>query len=325
MRVLVTGANGFIGKALIKALYKQGHHIMCTFREGRITDPNLLFPVSSPECQTAWIPIGNIDHRTDWHEALEDTESVIHLAARSHLRPGSIGSSLSELREVNTHGTLNLARQAAHHGARRFIFISSIGVNGNQTISKPFSEQDIPNPSENYTLSKYEAEVGLERIAQETGMEVVIIRPPLVYGPNPPGNIARLVRLVQTGLPLPFGAIENRRSLVALDNLTDFISTCMTAPKAANELFLISDGEDITTPQLLRKLAHAYQREARLILVPVNWMELGAKLLGKEAIAIRLLRSLVIDSSKARNLLGWQPVITMDEQLRRMASSVARL
>lgn len=325
MRALITGANGFIGKALINTLCKQGHHITCTSRVGRKTEGDPHLSLSPPECHPTWIPIGDIDHRTDWHRALQNVESVIHLAARSHLRPGSIGSSLPEFRAVNTHGTLNLARQAAQHGIRRFIFISSIGVNGNQTISKPFSETDTPSPSEGYAISKYEAEVGLLRIAQETGMEVVIIRPPLVYGPGAPGNFARLVRLVKTGLPLPFGAIENQRSLIALDNLTDFISTCITAPKAANELFLISDGEDITTPQLLRKLAHAHRCDARLILVPVNWMELSAKLLRKEALAIRLLRSLAIDSSKARNLLGWQPVITMDEQLRRIANNAARV
>jgi len=225
---------------------------------------------------------------------------------------------LTEFRKVNTAGTLTLARQAAEAGVRRFVFISSIGVNGNQSI-KPFNEQDTPAPHDLYAISKFEAEQGLWGIQQDTGMEVVVIRPPLVYGPNAPGNFGALMRVVQRGWPLPLGAVHNQRSLVALDNLVDFVITCLDHPAAANQIFLVSDGEDLSTTELLRRVAHALGRPARLIPVPVSLLAAGAALLGRRDMAQRLCGSLQVDISKTQTLLGWNPPISVDEGLRRTA------
>jgi nucleoside-diphosphate-sugar epimerase len=224
---------------------------------------------------------------------------------------------LAVYRESNTHATLNLAKQAVQAGVNRFVFISSIGVNGNNT-QKPFSEDDEPHPHDPYSVSKYEAEQGLKQIAQETGLEVVIIRPPLVYGANAPGNFASMLRWIQKGVPLPLGAVHNQRSLVALDNLVNFMQLCCVHPKAANETFLIADGEAVSTTELLRRVARAYQVPARLIPIPVSVMTFAANLLGKGAVANRLFGNLQVDSRKARELLGWKPVVTMEAQLAKM-------
>jgi len=231
----------------------------------------------------------------------------------------SVADPLAEFRRANVEGTLNLARQAVAAGVSRFIFISSIGVNGSETVSSPFSESDQPNPREPYAISKWEAEEGLMNLAAETGMEVVIIRPPLVYGPNAPGNFGRLYRLIQRGFPLPLGAIHNRRSLVALSNLVDFICVCLNHPAAANQTFLVSDGEDISTTDLLRRMAHALHVPARLVPVPQGLLEWGAKMLGREDLSQRLCASLQVDISKARTLLGWQPPVTVEAALRSTA------
>ncbi|MDO7597788.1 MAG: NAD-dependent epimerase/dehydratase family protein, partial [Pseudomonadota bacterium] len=225
-------------------------------------------------------------------------------------------------RRLNVDGTLNLARQAADAGVKRFVFISSIKVNGEMTlVAQPFKADDNFLPTDPYGLSKYEAEQGLLAIAKETGMEVVIIRPPLVYGPGVKANFSAMMKWIDKGLPLPFGTIHNQRSLVALDNLVDFIALCADRKKsykAANEVFLISDGEDVSTTTLLQKVARAFGKKPRLIPVPVGLMIFAAKLIGKGDIANRLFGSLQVDSSKARDLLGWQPVVTMDEQLAKM-------
>jgi nucleoside-diphosphate-sugar epimerase len=220
---------------------------------------------------------------------------------------------------MNRDAKLNLARQAADAGVERFIFISSIKVNGEDTSAGlPFKPDDKNIPADPYGLSKYEAEQGLLALGEETDMEVVIIRPPLIYGPNVKANFASMMAWVNKGVPLPFGAIHNQRSLVALDNLVSFIMLCMSHPKAANEVFLIADGEDVSTSDLLRKVAKAFGKQSRLIPVPVELMTFFATLIGKGAMANRLFGSLQVDSSKARELLGWKPVITMDEQLAKM-------
>jgi nucleoside-diphosphate-sugar epimerase len=220
-------------------------------------------------------------------------------------------------------GTLNLARQAAAYGVKRFVFLSSVKVNGECTLNGcAFRAADIPAPEDAYGISKLEAEQGLMDLARETGMEVVIIRPPLVYGPGVKGNFASLVRWVRKGIPLPLGVVHNKRSLVALENLVDFIALCADPERsklAANEVFLISDGEDVSTNGLLRKVANAYSVAPRLMPIPVLWIRTVARLLGKRAVADRLLGSLVVDSSKAWDLLGWKPVVSMDEQLKNMA------
>ena len=225
---------------------------------------------------------------------------------------------LAEFRKSNVEGTLNLARQAASAGLRRFIFISSIKVNGESTSAgRYFCPFDAPAPEDPYGISKMEAERGLMQLASETGMEVVIIRPPLVYGPGVKGNFASLIKLMGKGLPLPLGAINNKRSLVGIDNLVDLIIRCIDHPAAANQVFLAGDGEDLSTTELLRGLAEAMGRAARLIPVPAALLSLGATLLGKRAVAQRLLGSLQVDISKTRQLLGWEPPVSVKEGLRR--------
>tara|TARA_Y100000758_G_scaffold276990_1_gene222126 strand:- start:2396 stop:3109 length:714 start_codon:yes stop_codon:yes gene_type:complete len=223
---------------------------------------------------------------------------------------------LAEYRRVNVDGTLNLARQAAAAGVKRFVFISSIGVNGNVN-THPFTADDLPNPAEHYALSKWEAEQGLWQMQQETGMEVVIIRPPLVYGPGAPGNFGSLVRWVERGVPLPLGAVHNSRALVGIDNLVDLIVRCIDHPSAANQVFLAGDGEDLSTTGLLRGVAKAMGKRGILLPVPAGLLLFGATLLGRKAMAQRLLGSLQVDISKTCELLDWQPPYTVEEGLRR--------
>lgn len=314
MRVLITGANGFIGRAVYTQLGQRGHAVVAAVRR--------------PAGLQGEFVIGEIDAGTDWTASLADCGSVIHLAARVHVMRDTATDPLAAFRAVNTEGTLNLARQAAQAGVRRFVFMSSIKVNGEATPKdRAFSEADVPAPQDAYAQSKWEAEQGLLALARQTGMEVVIIRAPLVYGPGVKGNFASLVRWVQKGVPLPLAAVNNRRSLLALDNLTDFIALCADpalSPQAANEVFLLSDGEDVSTPELLRRVAQAYAVPLRLFAMPTTMIRAAAVLLGKGAAAERLLGSLVVDSSKARQLLGWKPVTSMHAQLQKMASHDTR-
>jgi nucleoside-diphosphate-sugar epimerase len=234
-----------------------------------------------------------------------------------------LANPLAEYRRVNVQGTENLARQAVQAGVRRFVFISSVKVNGEATSpGQPFTPADAPAPQDAYGQSKHEAERALWQVALDTGMEVVVIRPPLVYGPGVKGNFAQMVQWVRRGVPLPLGALDNRRSLVALDNLVGFIALCADparSPQAANQTFLVADGDDVSTPEMLRRVAHAYGVRARLLPVPVGLMRGAARLLGQAAVADRLFGSLQVDASKARTLLGWTPEVTMQAQLRKMA------
>lgn len=317
MRVLVTGGTGFIGKPSCIALKQQGMQVRATFREGK--------PL--PDDMEA-VCINEIGPNNDWRAALAGVDVIVHLAGRAHAADAPGADDISFFRHVNTFGTLNLAQQAASMKVQRFVFVSSIGVNGANTIQKPYTPDDLPAPHTPYAQSKYEAELGLQRIASESGMEVVIVRPPLVYGPNAPGNFSLLLRWLHRGLPLPFGSVRNLRSLVALENLVDFIALCADrkkSPKAANEVFLISDGEDVSTPELLFKVANAYGISARLISIPPSWLRIMARWIKKSAAADSLLNSLVIDNSKTRDLLSWRPIISMDEQLRKMAQADAVL
>ena len=295
---------------------------------------------------------GEIDDHTDWSEALDGIDVVIHTAARVHIMNDSAADPLAEFRKVNTAGTLNLARQVVAEGVKLFVYISSIKVNGERTgkrderptsnIEHPtsnekdkekriekkrravFSEEDVPAPRDAYAVSKWEAEQGLMAISEETGLEVVIIRPPLVYGPGVKANFRLLMKWVQRGVPLPLGAVHNKRSFVALDNLVSFIIHCMDHPKAANEVFLISDGEDVSTSELLQKIARAFGKRSFLLPVPVSFMTFVAGLLGKRDVADRLFGSLQVDSSRARDLLGWEPVVSMDEALMSRAETQSR-
>jgi nucleoside-diphosphate-sugar epimerase len=312
MNILLTGATGFLGGRLATALHSK-------------TDTNLTAVarrrVELPVART--VEVRSLDAHTDWSAALAGQQVVIHAAARAHIMKDEVSDPLAEYRRVNVDGTLNLARQAAAMGVKRFIFISSIGVNGNIN-TRPFTEDDEPHPAEPYALSKWEAEQGLGAIQRETGMEVVIIRPPLVYGPKAPGNFGSLMRWVEKGVPLPLGAIDNQRSLVALDNLVDLIITCIDHPAAANQVFLAGDGEDLSTTELLRGVARAMGKPTRLIPAPASLLMLGATVLGKKAVAQRLLGSLQVDISKARNLLGWEPPVSVEEGLKRCFSADAR-
>lgn len=306
-RILVTGASGFVGGQLIRRLAAQPTvEVQGAVRAKPEGDHSVL------------IPVGDINGDTDWSKALQNQRVIVHTAARAHIMEDSAVDPLTEFRRVNVAGTLNLARQGAAAGIRRFVFISSIKVNGEQTMSGVcFRADDAPAPEDPYGISKSEAEQGLQQIARETGMEVVVVRPPLVYGPGVKGNFASMIRLVAKGFPLPLGAIHNKRSLVALDNLVDLIITCIDHPRAANEVFLAGDGEDLSTSELLRRVGAALGRPARLLPVPAALLQFGASVLSKKAMAQRLLGSLQVDISKNRHLLGWEPPVSVDEGLRR--------
>ena len=309
MKVLVTGATGFVGRALVAQLVALGRlEVLALTRQ----------VPANPVAGAKYLPGGDLTSQTQWQPALAGVHVLVHTAARAHVLNDRAVDPLAEFRRVNVAGTLRLAEQAAAMGVRRFVFVSSIGVNGVQSApGKVFSEADQPNPHNAYALSKWEAEQGLLRVAHETGMEVVIIRPPLVYGWGAPGNFAALMRAVQRGWPLPLGAVYNQRSLVALDNLVDFIVTCLSHPQAANQTFLVSDGQDLSTAELVRGLARAAGVPARLLPVPVWALQAGAALLGKADAMQRLCGSLQVDISKARGLLGWLPPVSVDEGLRR--------
>ncbi len=267
--------------------------------------------------------MGSVDGDTDWSVALSDVDVVVHLAARVHVMEDIADDPLVEFRKVNVDGTLNLARQAAAAGVKRLVFASSVKVHGEETApGKAFVESDIPAPRDAYGQSKQEAELGLRQIASQSDMEVVIIRPPLVYGPGVKANFAALMRAVQRGWSLPLGAVRNQRSLVGLDNLVDFIMICATHPRAANQTFLVSDGNDLSTPDLVRGLAQAAGVPARLLPVPPRLLGAGAALVGKSASVQRLCGNLQIDISKARDLLDWKPPVSVAEGLRRAVAGV---
>jgi len=310
MNVLVTGANGFVGRHLCAYLAAEGISCRPAVRGG------------GGDGRT--VAVGDIDGRTDWSRALASITAVVHLAARVHVMREKAGDPLAEFRRVNVDGSLNLARQAAEKGVGRFIFLSTIKVNGEETIDRPFRADDRPAPSDPYAISKLEAEDGLRRIAGETGMEAVIIRSPLVYGPGAGGNFARLLGLACAGWYLPLGGINNQRSLVGIDNLCSLISVCLAHPAAANRILLVSDGEDVSTPELIRHLAGGCRRPARLFPLPPVLLRLSARLLGREAELRRLTSSLQVDSLPTRRLLDWQPPVSLAQGIARCAAAAVR-
>jgi nucleoside-diphosphate-sugar epimerase len=314
MTILVTGANGWVGQAISQRLVHDGVNFRAAVRS-----------VSSalPGCDTT--VVREINDKTDWRCALKGINTVVHLASRVHVMSDTSDNPLSKYRQVNVQGTLHLARRAVLAGVTRYVFVSSVKVNGELTPSgHPFIESDQPNPQDPYGISKYEAEQGLQKIAAQTGLEVVIIRPPLVYGPGVKANFAQLIHAVQKGWPLPLGSIHNLRSLIALDNLVDFIITCTTHPNAAQQTFLISDGQDISTPELIQGMAKAAGVRAHILPVPVWILMCAGKLTGKSNAVQRLCGNLQIDSAKARSLLGWRPVVSFHEGLRQTMDGVLK-
>ena len=309
MRILVTGATGFIGTAMIERLVRDGRHITraAVRRAGSTAAPNME------------VAMGDLAPGTNWTPALADVTAVVHLAARVHIMRETDANPLEAFRQTNLMGTLELARQAADAGVKRFVYLSSIKVNGESGM---YTESDPPAPEDAYGISKLEAEEGLRHLAATSGMEVVVVRPPLVYGPGVRANFRALTKAIASGIPLPLGAIHNRRSLIGLDNLVDFILLCVEHPDAANETFMVSDGEDLSTTTLVRRLAHAMGRPARLIPVPVPLLMAAATLLGRRDVAHRLVGTLCVNITKARQHLGWAPPVSMDEELRRTAASL---
>ncbi len=304
MKILITGASGFLGRRLLRTLSSQDVKLTVAHRHelNEIDVPQYI--------------VGELSGLTDWSEAVARQDVVIHAAARAHLIGADAKNCAADYQRVNVSGTLKLALQAAQAGVSRFIFISSIGVNGNVS-KRPFSADEHPHPAEPYARSKWQAEQGLWQIQKQTGMEVVIIRPPLVYGPAAPGNFGSLIRWIEQGVPLPLGAINNKRSLVGIDNLVDLIIRCIDHPAAANQVFLAGDGADLSTTELLSGVGKAMGKPARLIKVPAGVLQLGATLLGKKAMAQRLLGSLQVDISKTCEILDWTPPYTVEEGLRR--------
>ncbi|SEA73755.1 UDP-glucose 4-epimerase [Thiothrix caldifontis] len=340
--ILITGATGFVGSALIQHLHQQGHTLTAAVR--RVTDS------LPPNIQQ--IPIGDLHPDTDWTPALNNVDTIIHLAARVHVMHDTATDPLTEFRRTNTAATLNLAQQAATAGVRRLIYLSSIKVNGESTApGQPFTAEETPpnlplsgeeqetvpplnsspdkgrlggvssNDLDPYGQSKQEAEQGLREIAEQTGLEIVIIRPPLVYGAGVKANFHNMMHWLHKGIPLPLGNIHNQRSLVALPNLIDLITTCIDHPAAANQTFLVADGEDLSTTELLQRLSRALGKPARLLPIPQSWLETALTLLGKRAIAQRLCGNLQVDISKTRDLLDWTPPISVDEALRQTAQA----
>jgi nucleoside-diphosphate-sugar epimerase len=303
--ILVTGATGFVGRVLCERLLSD-FHVRVSVRIAE-TPANLPAGVQAA-------PIESIGPDTDWSTALTGIDTVIHLAARVHVMDETSGDPLTAYRQVNVAGTESLARQAVSHGVRRFIFLSSVKVHGEET-EVPYTEQLHPAPQDAYGVSKLEAENILHKISAETGLEVVIIRPPLIYGPGVKANFLNLLKAVDKGVPLPLASITNARSLIYLGNLIDAVITTINHPQAVGQVFLISDGEDVSTPKLIRLVATALNRRAWLLPFPPVLMRLAGKLAGKSMAADRLLGSLVVDSGKIRRELGWKPPFTMAEGL----------
>ncbi|THB64599.1 MAG: SDR family oxidoreductase, partial [Desulfovibrio sp.] len=309
LKVLVTGANGFVGRAVLDALAQAGHDPVAAVRG----------PEAAASLAHANLPVhevGSVDGNTEWVPVLQDVDAVIHLAARVHVMQDTAASPLDAFRLVNREGTLNLARQAFASGVTRLVYASTIKVHGEATPDAPFSESSPLAGKDPYAVSKIEAEQGLFTLAQDAGREAVVLRPPLVYGPGVSANFLRMLKLVDKGLPLPLGLVRNKRSLIGLANLAHALVHCVDHPQAANRAYVVSDGQDLSTPELIRALASAMGKPARLLPFPPVLLRLAGKLLGKSHVISRLLGSLAVDSSTIRAELGWSPPQSLEQGLR---------
>lgn len=305
---LITGVSGFVGKTLCTRLLKEGRRV-----RGAVRSFNQSAGLR-PDCERVFV--GEIGPETDWGNALQGIDTVVHLAARVHVMRDAAHDLLCEFRRINVAGTLNLARSAAAAGVRRFVYLSSVKVNGEETKSgRAFTEEDNAAPEDAYAISKYEAEQGLRQLANKTGLEVVIVRSPLVYGPGVKANFMSMMQWLNRGVPLPFGLVRNRRSLVALDNLVDLIVVCLEHPAAANQTFFVADGEDLSTPELLRRMGKALGKSVWLLPVPMWMLKAGAAMLRNRGFGQRLCGSLQVDISKARIRLGWDPPQKVEQGL----------
>lgn len=302
-KLLLTGPTGFLGSALLKRL--NNYNVMAVGR----SKPDFISEEK--------FNYGHINGDTNYNSVLNNIDVIIHTAARVHIMNDKSKNPLSEFREINTYGTLNLAEQAAQKGVKRFIFLSSIKVNGEITdLGKTFQHSDKPNPTDPYSISKYEAEEGLKEISRKTGMETVIIRPPLIYGPGVKGNFSSMINWLKKGVPLPFKLLHNKRSLVSLVNLIDLIITCIEHPDAANQVFLVSDGKDISTAELLQRISIALGKPALLLPVPSFLIQGAATIVGKKEISRRLCGSLQVDIAHTCKTLGWYPPSSMENSLK---------
>jgi nucleoside-diphosphate-sugar epimerase len=318
VKVLVTGASGFVGRHTVRHLINQRdwHVRALRGREARmLATKSDGIEYSSPR---------SIDGNTAWDDAIDGVDAVLHLAARVHVLSDNADAAAA-FQRVNVEGTVRLASAAKKARVKHFVFVSSIGVNGNQTLSEPFSEQSPPAPIGPYARSKWEAEQALAETLKRSGTALTIIRPPLIYGPGAPGNCVRLRKLAEKGLPLPIGRVSNKRSVISVANLDDFFVHVLENPAARDELFLVSDGEDVSTPDLLRKIAHAMNRSSRLLPFPVPILKAAATAAGKRNEFERLTASLQVDSSKARELLGWKPVESLDQGIHRWITEEYRI
>lgn len=304
--ILVTGASGFVGRHVCDRLEREGSRVRKVLRPGH------------PLREGQDIGIEDIGPTTDWAQALAGCDAVVHLAARVHVfQPGA---GPAEYFRVNVEGSERLARSAAAAGVRRFVFLSSVKVNGESTDGRPFSENDVPAPTDAYAASKLEAEVRLRQIAVDTGVEIVILRPPLVYGAGVKANFLSLLRAVDAGIPMPLAAVENRRSLLYVGNLASAIETCLHHPAAPGSTYLVADDDDVSTPELVRRISAALGRRPRLFPLPVSLLEAAAALLGRQAQAQRLTRSLQLDLTRIKSELGWRPPLSMQQGLMATAA-----
>ena len=313
--VLVTGANGFVGAAVVATAVKRGVHIRAAVRR----------PVESA-CADVEYAIGqSLSADADWTAALAGVEAVVHTAARVHVMKDPASDPLHEYRRANVAGTVRLARQAAAAGVQRFVYVSSIKVNGERTrLGRPFRAVDTPAPVDPYGISKHEAEIALHEVGRETGLEVVVIRPVLVYGPGVKANFAAMMRWLQWAVPLPLGAIHNKRSLVGLDNLVDLILVCVAHTAAVGQTFLVSDDEDLSTTELLTRMSLALDVSPRLVPVSESFLRFATQVVGRQDLGRRLFESLQVDIEPTKSVLAWKPPVTVDEELRVTAEDLLR-